>query len=433
MNPFVADPQWGWWIILYFYLGGLAAGAYFLATLVALFGHEEDAAVSRIGYRIALPLVMVCGVLLIVDLQRPERFWHMLLQSQVVHWALEEGWPAGGWETMVYALNFKRWSPMSIGAWCLMVFGLCSALSFLGTLWPGGTLERLLSRGILGRTLQVVGSLVGFFLGAYTGVLLTASNQPLWSLSDWIGPLFLTSSASTGVAAVVLVVLVGHGTSHATFERLEKADLWATALELLVFLIFLASLRGVLPLALHTWPGWVMVAGTLVLALLIPFALHLRAGAHEPGRMAVAAICALVGGFAVRYGVLGTAPVLLDRWPELTGGEPPGPLWQTAGGLVLLLVTGVVAVLIPWLLKRHWRLTSGQTVFAGLASLVVCGCVTAYAVMPASATPYLEQWRAPWLSPEDGREVGGGVGASLLNQPGDDVDLRSKITGTLPQ
>ncbi len=27
MNEFVADPHWGWWIVWYFYLGGIAAGA----------------------------------------------------------------------------------------------------------------------------------------------------------------------------------------------------------------------------------------------------------------------------------------------------------------------------------------------------------------------------------------------------------------------
>src|SRR5690348_11962785 len=31
MNLFVADPHWGHWILLYFYLGGIAAGAYFAA------------------------------------------------------------------------------------------------------------------------------------------------------------------------------------------------------------------------------------------------------------------------------------------------------------------------------------------------------------------------------------------------------------------
>ena len=42
MNSFVADPAWGLWIILYFFLGGLAAGCYFVATLIELFGREED-------------------------------------------------------------------------------------------------------------------------------------------------------------------------------------------------------------------------------------------------------------------------------------------------------------------------------------------------------------------------------------------------------
>ena len=29
MNLFVADPDWGGWIVCYFFLGGIAAGAYF--------------------------------------------------------------------------------------------------------------------------------------------------------------------------------------------------------------------------------------------------------------------------------------------------------------------------------------------------------------------------------------------------------------------
>src|SRR5207253_1797450 len=40
VNLFVADPEWGWWIILYFFLGGLAAGAYFVSALIELVGGE---------------------------------------------------------------------------------------------------------------------------------------------------------------------------------------------------------------------------------------------------------------------------------------------------------------------------------------------------------------------------------------------------------
>ena len=51
MNLFVADPEWGWWIILYFFLGGLAAGAYFVSALIELIGSEADRVVARAGYR----------------------------------------------------------------------------------------------------------------------------------------------------------------------------------------------------------------------------------------------------------------------------------------------------------------------------------------------------------------------------------------------
>src|SRR5262249_27177003 len=96
MNLFVADPEWGWWIILYFYLGGIAAGAYFTATLIDLVGNPEDREVARVGYWIAFPLVVLCGLFLIIDLNRPERFWHMLLKSEVAREAIREGWPTSG-------------------------------------------------------------------------------------------------------------------------------------------------------------------------------------------------------------------------------------------------------------------------------------------------------------------------------------------------
>jgi formate-dependent nitrite reductase membrane component NrfD len=356
----------------------------------------------------------------------------MLLQSEVVDAALDAGWPLGGWGTMIYAPMLKWWSPMSIGAWALMLFGLCSFLSLVGTIWPGGGVERVLSRGAFGRGLQIVGSLVGFFVASYTGVLLTATNQPLWSLSDWIGPLFLASAASTGIATITLAGPFGRAMSPATHERLERAALWSLGLELFVFLIFLASLGMVLPLALYTPPGWILVFGTLAVGLLAPLALHLGVGAHQPLRIAAASVCALVGGFALRYGLLKAAPALLDMGPPvLLQASAAGALWLSITGIGLLLVTLLLAVLIPWVLKRQWQLDQRQAAVAAAVSVLVCIGVTLYAVRPASSQPILEQFRLPGFSPEDGRPRGGGVGASVLNRP-DDPQPPSKITGVLP-
>jgi formate-dependent nitrite reductase membrane component NrfD len=306
MNLFVADPHWGWWIILYFFFGGIAAGAYFVATLVALFGSPEDRPISRIGYRLAFPLIVLCGVLLIVDLNRPERFWHMLVKSEVVREAIREGWPWSGpsWALMASAPLFKHWSPMSIGSWALSLFGLCSLLSYLGTLRPEGRVARWLNEGVLARVIQVVGCLVGFFIASYTGALLTATSQPIWSQSTWIAPLFLTSAASTGIAALLLL---SHGCIPAAgVHRLEAADRWALLLEAVVFAVFLASLGRVLGVVLSVWQGVLLVVVVPVVGVLGPLLLQRRTP------LGVAAL-ALIGGFALRYAILATPPRLLDQ------------------------------------------------------------------------------------------------------------------------
>ncbi len=40
---FVTPPQWEWYIVWYFFLGGLAGGAYLLGTILRLMGDERDA------------------------------------------------------------------------------------------------------------------------------------------------------------------------------------------------------------------------------------------------------------------------------------------------------------------------------------------------------------------------------------------------------
>ena len=137
MNLFVADPHWGVWIVLYFFLGGIAAGAYFLATLLEWFGTPDDARTARAAHWVAFPLVLVCLVLLVVDLGRPERFWHMLVKSEVVEAAFREGFPStgAGWEWALKAPLLKPWSPMSAGSWGLATCDACrTGIKTLSTL-----------------------------------------------------------------------------------------------------------------------------------------------------------------------------------------------------------------------------------------------------------------------------------------------------------
>jgi formate-dependent nitrite reductase membrane component NrfD len=294
MEPrIVADPHWGWWIVLYFFFGGIAAGAYFIGTMVDLFGRDRDRPIARLAYLITAPLVAICGLLLVVDLSRPERFWHMLIQSNT-------GLPM-----------FKYWSPMSVGSWALMLFGLFSGLSFVGVLAEDkrfglgrfSAQATYLHRGPVGVGFEVLGTLVGFFIAAYTGALLTATNQPIWSDSNWIAPLFLASAASTGISTLLLILSLRRLTPESSLRRLERTDRWAMVLELLLLVIFFVSLGAMAPVLLGSVYGILLLVGVLLVGVLIPLGLSFRPllGARTP---VVASLLALVGGFILRYAVV---------------------------------------------------------------------------------------------------------------------------------
>ncbi len=292
-DHWVADPEWHGLIIWYFFLGGIAAGAYVMAALADLFGDETDRPGVRVAYYMAFPLVCVCGLLLTVDLGRPERFWHMMIQSNT-------GWPM-----------FKWWSPMSVGSWGLSAFGAFSFASFVGVLaedgWLGlGRFSPLAARlrtGWTGRLFALGGSLAAFFLGSYTGVLLTASNQPVWSNTTWLGALFLASAASTGIAAMVILDrLLRLKVRESVIERLERLDTWAIVLELIMLGIMAISLGRLAVPAYSTWPGILLPAFIVPVGLIFPLLVKRWGGTRAA---VTASLFVLIGGFALCAAVVG--------------------------------------------------------------------------------------------------------------------------------
>ncbi|HEX8200750.1 MAG TPA: NrfD/PsrC family molybdoenzyme membrane anchor subunit [Isosphaeraceae bacterium] len=300
MNRFVVGPDWGWAIVIYFYLGGIAAGAYAVASMVGLWGDEDDRRAVRVAHYLAFPLVSLCGLLLIVDLNRPERFWHMMIQSQT-------GRPMLKW-----------WSPMSAGSWGLSAFGAFSFASFLGALaedrrWPmarWAVRAARLRRGPLGKLFGMAGTLTAFFLGAYTGTLLSATNQPVWADTAWLSPLFLASALATGVAAMTLLERwFLRDTPAAAHRRLGRVETWSVAMEGVLLVVFAGSLGRLAPEAFLRWPGLLIPAVVVPASLILPLAARRLRGRWAP---IVAAASVLAGGLALRYAVVGMpGPLLL--------------------------------------------------------------------------------------------------------------------------
>jgi formate-dependent nitrite reductase membrane component NrfD len=282
---FSASPDWGWLVVLYLLLGGLAGGCYFFSALIDLIRRPEDRPLARMGYYASFVSLVAGGILLTFDLTRPERFWHLLLQNHTLR------------------PMFKYWSPMSIGSWALVAFGMLALLSFLGALAEDGRLSwrparRFRPPGLPARVVAVIGGLLGLYVAGYTGVLLAVTNRPIWSDTPLLGMLFVVSAASMSAALMILLARRSRTTMPGILA-LHRIDAWVIALELLVIVAMFVSLGSVIRAWLNAW-GLLLVLGVIVAGILFPLALYWRNDWLGERNMTTAAVLVLAGGFILR-------------------------------------------------------------------------------------------------------------------------------------
>jgi formate-dependent nitrite reductase membrane component NrfD len=280
---FTASPHWRWLIAAYFFLGGVAGGTYFITTMIHLCSKRPDRRMVRLGYLIPFPVISVCGLLLTVDLGRPERFWHMLVQSET------------------FRPMIKTYSPMSSGAWVVLLFSGCAFLSFLAALAEGGrlhwpVLHRLTPTARAGRVLTVIGALLGLYLAGYTGVLLSVTNRPVWADTTFLGLTFLVSSVSASAALLILLgswVKVSPGSTH-SLERFDRSALFLEGFALAALIVSLGRIASV-------WlNGWgLLLAAIVIFGIAVPLRLEWRsAEADHPGWLGPMLV--ILGGLLLR-------------------------------------------------------------------------------------------------------------------------------------
>lgn len=202
----------------YFHLGGMAGGLYCLGALLLVFGAEGERLLAHRALMASPVLTAVCGGMLVGHLTVPTRFWRVLTR-------------------------FKFYSPISVGAWGLSALGLAGAWSFVA-LCPGF--------GGVALPLEVValGALSGWFVAAYTGVLLTASSRPLWSSTSLLGGVFCVTGLATSAAFLRLVMLAPGPPGLAALA--PKVERVATALLLMSAALWVLFERA---LTLHAADG----------------------------------------------------------------------------------------------------------------------------------------------------------------------------------
>jgi protein NrfD len=292
---FTAAPHWQWLIATYFFFGGLAGGCYLIAAIIDLFGRPEDRPLARLGYYVVLPCLLVSGILLIFDLSRPDRFWHLLFERHTF-------WPM-----------FKSWSPMSVGSWALLVFGFFALLSFLGALSEAGRLSwrparRFRSPGLAGAVITVIGALLGLYVAGYTGVLLAVTNRPIWSDTPLLGALLIVSAVSISAAFMMLVGnrLWGRLPGVAALDRLDTRVI---VLEFIVLIGVIISLGAAARGWLNAW-GLLLLVGVIGIGMAAPLLLHRRPHWLGANTMAASAVLVLIGGVILRIVIVFSAEAI---------------------------------------------------------------------------------------------------------------------------
>lgn len=104
---------WGWEVSAYVTTKAIAAGAILVPFLANLFGSSISSIAMWTGIGIGLVFLAATGLLLIKDLDRPDRFLNVLLRPQWNSWLVKGGYAItiyGGLLTLMAAATFFEWT-----------------------------------------------------------------------------------------------------------------------------------------------------------------------------------------------------------------------------------------------------------------------------------------------------------------------------------
>ena len=299
-----AEAQVSWNVLIagYLYLGGLGAGAFIVTVFSEWMGltltptHVDGASAWSWDWSKILvlwgPFATALGASLLVF--HLGRNWRRAATACL---NLRTAWMARGFIIL---------------AAFILVGGSIALITATAPAWAEHS-------GRLWRPIQGVGVALAFGTAVYTGILLRSIKFiPAWN-SAFLPWLFLASALSTGAMALALgatacgSLLYKSATTRPLTHHLELVELGLLIGEAILLALYVHGLRHgtkVTAMSARIWLSgprklgfWLGVVG---LALAVPFALGLvNLRVHSPIVETAAAGCVLVGGFALRSGVLG--------------------------------------------------------------------------------------------------------------------------------
>ncbi len=299
MNPEVngqMQTEWGWWVAVYLFLGGIGGGAYTIGAVNWLIG-ESVVASTTIGLWIGFPALLIGSLCLVADLGSPTRAFLAGMK------------PGTSW--------------IARGTWIITLFMILAFVHFTLHLFTG------VGDSAGGRTLLNVIAVAGivFAVGtmAYTGILLSASKGiPFWR-SGAVPVVFVVSALVTGHFTIMLGMALAIG-GQGMMDPLRIMALEAAVLvglEVLAIVFFLQaafshpdpreSAERILRKRSFVVGYFVLGLGVPLVLMVVVYRYMVEAGVGSNLTLiTVGAALGLVGGLILRQSVLvcGALPTL---------------------------------------------------------------------------------------------------------------------------
>jgi Ni/Fe-hydrogenase subunit HybB-like protein len=268
-------------IATYFYLTGLSAGSFIISTMAYGFGMLKFKPLGKIGVVMATLLLVIAPMILLIDLEQPLRFWHLILYLRIT-------------------------SPITWGTFLLTLYPMNCVV--YGYFMFKGDMKRTKFFGLLGIPLALL-------VHGYTGFILALGKaRVLWNTAI-MPPIFLVSAMVSGLALMILVVIVkdfiiqrGKEPDRALIYALGKFLVVSIVLDLILIgmdlSVLLTSTTEAYKTALMLLNGqfsFLFLGVELTLGAILPLLLLLSPFTRHwiPG-LALASVLVMIGIFAMR-------------------------------------------------------------------------------------------------------------------------------------
>ncbi|MGH2830979.1 MAG: NrfD/PsrC family molybdoenzyme membrane anchor subunit, partial [Actinomycetota bacterium] len=209
---------WGWKVTAYLWTKSIAAGAAVLAVVAMLMGNHWPTLLTWVAPGVSLAMTAITGVLLVIDLKRPERFWMLLVKGNTRSWLVR-----GAYVLLAYGGLLTLWLGARIFDWP----GVVDAVR-----WPAIP--------------------IGALAAAYTGWLFgQAEGRDLWQspLLAWV---LVAQAAVAGAASLLLAGLFVERGAHDVLTAVREGQVRLFLVRVLVAAAALWAAMAVVEFSGHT-------------------------------------------------------------------------------------------------------------------------------------------------------------------------------------